>query len=361
MSGRYAMPLAAIVLVALAVAAALTLPRQGPVAASPSPSPSPTAKPTTSSTPSASPATSPTATPSPSPAASAGGDRFVNALAGYSVEVPPPWRRSDCFSGVSGSGSDATASDTFLEVSAYDEESGHTGIPYDLIEVHARPNPDDLTPRQWWDGGRTVWPRESFSRVTDTTIAGRPALRIDDSPHEGVLVASDTHMFEIRSRERNNAQSGRLERAAIIATFRLLTEEELAAARARPTPVPAPARTAEQVADVLADGFARKDTSLLASVIQPHCVTVAVAQGGGSSLSSEKYLDELEARFARGLTVEVRRSSMGPAQFFQDGTLALQSTWKEPGQQDVEVDLLISPERTDRWSWRGALLFFVGR
>jgi hypothetical protein len=357
MSGRSAALLAAVLLVAVVAVAALTLPRQGQVAASPSPSP--IAQPTPSATPTASPATTPTATPSPSP--SPEGGRFVNAEVGYSLELPPPWRRSGCFSHASGSGSDATASDTFLKVSAYDEESGHTGIPYDLIEVHARPNPDDLTPRQWWDGGRTVWPRESFSRVSDTTIAARTALRIDDSPHEGVLVASETHMFEIRNRERRSALNGRPERAAIIATFRIMTAEELAAARARPAPTPAPARAAEQIADVLAEGFARQDIALLASVIQPHCVTIAVAQGGGSSMSSEKYLDELEARFARGLTVEVRRDSIGPAEFFQDGTLALQSTWKEPGGQDVEVDLLISPERTDRWSWRGALLFFVGR
>lgn len=285
----------------------------------------------------------------------------MNAEVGYSMDVPPPWRRSGCFSQGPGSGSDATASDTFLEVSAYDEESGHTGIPYDLIEVHARPNPDDLTPRQWWDAGRTVWPRESFSRVSDTTLAGRTALLIDDSPHEGILVASETHMFEIRSRERDGAFSSRPERAAIIATFRFLTPEELAAVRARPTSSPAPARTAEEVANVLADGFARKDTAILATVAQPHCVTIGVAQGGGSAMSWERYLDQLEARFARGLTVEVRRSSIGPAQFFQDGTLALQTTWKEPGEQDVEVDLLISPERPDRWSWRGVLLFFVGR
>jgi hypothetical protein len=358
MSGRSAALLAAVVLVAVVAVAALTLPRQGPVA-SPSPSPSPTAQPTTSATPSASPATSPTATPSPSPGASPGGDRFVNSHTGYSIQVTAPWRRSGCFSSASGTPPDARSVDTFVTVSAYDEESGHTGLPHDHVDVHAQPDPDGLTPRQWHEAGRSSG-QFSDDRVSETTFGGEPALRITGGDRDRYLVAHEGLMFEVSSVGRRGENTAE-QRAAVMATFRFLTAEELAAARARPTPSPAPARTAEQVADVLADGFTRKDTAVLASVTQPHCVTIAVAQGGGSAMSWEKYLDELEARFASGLTVLVRRGSLGPPQFFEDGTLALQSTWKEPGQQDVEVDLLISPERADRWAWRGVLLFFVGR
>lgn len=359
MSGRSSALLAAVLLVAVVALAALTLPRQGPVAASPSPSSSPTAQPTTSATPSASPATSPTATPSPSPVASPDGGRFVNSHTGYSIQITAPWRRSGCFSSASGTPPDARSVDTFVTVSAYDEESGHTGLPHDHIEVHAQPNPDRLTPRQWHEAGRSFG-QFADDRLSETTLGGEPALRITGGDRDRYLVAHGGLMFEVSSVGRRGENTAE-QRAAVIATFRSLTAEELAAARARPTPSPEPARTAEQVANVLADGFTRKDTAVLASVTQPYCVTIAVAQGGGSAMSWEKYLDELEARFARGLTVEVRRSSLGSAQFFEDGTLALQSTWKESGQQDVEVDLLISPERADRWSWRGVLLFVVGR
>lgn len=299
--------------------------------------------------------------PTPAPSASASPDigRFLNAVSGYSIELTPPWRRSGCFSSAAGTAPDAHSVDTFVTVSAYDEESGHTGLPHDHIEVHAQPNPDRLTARQWHDAGRSFG-QFADDRFSETTLGGEPALRITGGDRDRHLAAHAGLMFEVSSVGRRGENTAE-QRSAVIATFRFLTADELAAARAWPTPSPAPSRTAEQVANALADGFTRKDRAVLASVTQPHCVTIAVAQGGGSAMSWEKYLDQLESRFARGLTVDVRRGSIGPAQFFQDGTLALQSTWREPGQQDVEVDLLISPERTDRWSWRGVLLFFVGR
>lgn len=115
----------------------------------------------------------------------------------------------------------------------------------------------------------------------------------------------------------------------------------------------------ELVADVLAQGFARKDAALLATVISTACVTEGVAQGGASTKSSARYLDELKQRFARGLMVEVRRGTLGAAEGIDNPNRVLQSTWREPGQPDLEVDLLIAPERADRWSWRGVIT--VGR
>lgn len=353
-SRRAAGILAMLALGAIVVAAALGLLQRRPVAVSPSPSAAVGASP--SAAPTASPTPSPVASPSPISRASPQGGRFVNVAVGYSVDLVPPWRRSDCFSGTSGSGPDLRAFDTFVPVSAYDEESGHTGLAHDQVAVGAHPNPDGLTPRQWWDAGRTS--QFAGSRLSDTTFAGRPALHIDDGDSERYLLTHERYMFEVSGVVRGGGSTP-AQRAALIATFRFLSVDELAAARAAPTPAPEPARSAEQVADVLAQGFARKDAALLATVISTACVTEGVAQGGASTKSSARYLDELKQRFARGLMVEVRRGTLGAAEGIDNPNRVLQSTWREPGQPDLEVDLLIAPERADRWSWRGVIT--VGR
>lgn len=347
------MILAMLALGAVVVAAALGLLQRTPVTVSPSPSPAVEASP--SATPMASPTPSLEASPPPISRASPQGGRFVNTAVGYSVDLVPPWRRSDCFSGTSGSGPDVRAHDTFVPVSAYDEESGHTGLVHDQVAFGADPNPDGLTPRQWYDAGRTS--QFAGSRLSDTTFAGRSALRIVDGA-ERYLFTHERHMFEVSSMVRGGGSTP-AQRAALIATFRLLSAGELAAARAAPTPTPAPARSAEQVADVLAQGFARKDRAMLQTVITAACVKEGVAQGGASTKSSTRYLDELEQRFARGLTVEVRGGILGAAPGIDNPDRVVQSTWREPGQPDRRVDLLISPERADRWSWRGVII--VGR
>lgn len=341
---------------AVVVAAALGLLQRTPVAVSPSPSPAVGASP--SATPTASPTPSPVVSPSPITRASPQGGPFVNTAVGYSVDLVPPWRRSDCFSGTSGSGPNLRAADTFVPVSAYDEKSGHTGLAHDHVAVGAHPNPDGLTPRQWYDAGRTS--QFAGTRLSDTTFAGRPALRIVDGDSERYLFTHDRYMFEVSGVVRGGGSTP-AQRAALIATFRLLSADELVAARAAPTPTPAPARSAEQVVDVLAQGFARKDRAMLATVISTACIKEGIAQGGASTKSSAKYLDELEQRFARGLTVEIRRGTLGAAPGINNPDRVVQSTWREPGQPDRRVDLLISPERADRWSWRGVIVFSVSR
>src|SRR5687768_10593392 len=88
--------LVALIAAFAAVLLALLLVRPGNVAA-PSATPSASAIPAGTATPSVSPSVpATTAPPSPSPTASPAGGRYVSALLGYSLELPPPWHRSSC-------------------------------------------------------------------------------------------------------------------------------------------------------------------------------------------------------------------------------------------------------------------------
>lgn len=339
------------------IAAVIALPRQGPVAAPASPSPSPTA--TSASSPTAAPSLTPSATPTASPSPSPAAGRFVNAELGYSIGVPAPWRRSDCLSGSRGSGEDLIANDVFVTVREYDEGASSTGSHHDGVTVLVRGNPRGLTPRQWYEAGQVG--QSSGDVLTDVTFAGRPSLRIGDGDSETFIVPNGALMFQVSSRSLvDAAENTPQQRAAVISTFRFLSADELAAARAAPTPTPLPPRSPEQVADILAEAFAKKDVALLATVITPACVSLGVNQGGGTSMDDRRYLDELADRFREGLVVEVRPRPIKGERAGDLPTVVIESTWKDPRNPDLEQDLMISPEG-ERWYWRGNIAFLNGR
>lgn len=334
------------------VAGVLTLPREAPVAASPSPSPSSTAtsSPGSTASPSFTPSASPTASPSPSPTAG----RFVNADMGYAIDLTPPWHWADCGSGTIGSGSDMISADLFFTVSDYDLSSGHTGFPHDYISVSARSNPQGLTPRQWYAAGMVG--QSLGDDLSDVTFAGRPALRVNP---ESYVFAHDARMFHVSGQQWQNSENTRAQRAAVLATFHLLSPEEIAAAKAVPTPAPPAPRSQEQVGDILAEGFAKKNVAILATVITTSCINQGVNEGGGSAMDDRRFLDELADRFRNGLVVEVRPR---PITGFpgEPPTVVIGSVWKEPQNPDVEVDLMISLDG-ERWYWRGNLFYPGGR
>lgn len=231
-----------------------------------------------------------------------------------------------------------------------------TGAPIDQISVFARGNEQRLTPRGWEQAGKVGF---SLGRVLeDVTFAGRPALRLGGSAEfETFLVAEGAFMFEV-AHAGNGGQTTATSRAAILRTFRFLTPDELRAARAAPTPATAP-RSPEEVADALADGFAKRDITILARVLTPTCVTLGLARSGGTSSDDVRYLDELRKAFTTGLTVTVQPRPLIGDRTGPLPTLHARSTWREPGQPDRDIDLMISPEDAT-WYWRGTVTYPPG-
>lgn len=280
---------------------------------------------------------------------------FVNATLGYSIELTPPWRRSACFSGAFTREGTELVHDYFMVVPAYDEQAGDVGgLQHGHVVVSAQSNPDRLTPRQWLDARRT---HSEATDPVDDTFAGEPALRLSAGEVDHYLLAHERWMVEMAGRPGRRDDTTQQQRSALLASIRFLDPQELAAARAAPTPSPGP-RTAEEVADLLAVGFARKDPAVLRRAIEPACIQNGVYEGGISTVNTDKYLDQLRDRFARGLTVEVQRSSLtsGP-QFSSERGMVLGSVWREPGQPEVTIDLMIQPDPPDsqRWYWTGTL------
>lgn len=351
----------ALVVIALAaiaavmVAAIVLLPRTDQTAVVPSPNP--TGSP-------ASPTSSPTASPtaaaalSPSPTATSG--RYVNAELGYAMDIAAPWHRADCgsFTLRDFGGGERHARDEFIPIPDSDYRPSGTGSAVDTIHVFARANPQRLTPRAWEQAGKIGF---SMGRVLeDVTFAGRPALHVGGSPEaELFLIADSEFMIEV-GHLGSGGQTTAVSRAAIARTFRFLTAEELRAARAVPTPAPPASRSPEQVADALADGFARRDLAVLRNVLTPGCVSLGVANGGGTGVDDATYLEELRARFARGLTVTVQPRPLTGERTGVLPTLHARSTWREPGRPDQDVDLMISPESAT-WYWRGNVVYPAGR
>jgi len=358
-ASRGALIIVGAVTAALLVAAIVLLPRL----ASPAvlePTPSVVASQTATPTPSTSAAiASPTATASPARTAASG--RYVNAELGYAIELPSPWHRADCGSSPIRSfpGEGPNARDAFIPIPDYDYRPSGTGAAVDQVYVFARDNEQRLTPRAWEQAGKIGF---GTGRVLeDVTFAGRPALRVGGSgkpEFELFLVAEGPFMFEV-GHAGNGGQTTAASRAAIVRTFRFLTPEELRAARAVPTPAPPAPRSPEEVADALADGFARRDITTLRRVLTTDCVSHGVAQGGGTGMDDTRYLDELRGLFAQGLTVSVQPRPLTGLRTGSLPTLHARSTWREPGQADRDIDLMISPEGVT-WYWRGTVTYPPG-
>ena len=354
-----AVPAAVAVAAAVVVASlyALRTETPPPAAVSPTPIVTPTGAPAATPGPTATPAAaasptqavrSPTATPRPTPAG-----LFVNGEMGYAIALRPEWHRSICGSSISGGqlvGTNGT--DVFIAIPNADFELGHTG-PFsgnsDLINVFAVANPDGLSPRQF---KQQRLGSSSGETLEDSTFAGRPALKVTEGQNASFLFANAGYMWQVGHR-RNAGNASFADREAMMLSFRFLSAEEARAARAAATPSPPP-RPADQVADVLADGFAKRDVAILAQVIRP-CVFEGTYSSGPSSMIAEKYLEKLRQRFAQGLTVEVRARPITDA----GGAFRIRSTWREPGQPVREADLSMTTHRGMTY-WDGTITCMFG-
>jgi hypothetical protein len=313
--------------------------------AAPPPSPGPTTTAATAS-PTSSVFSSATAT-----AAVSG--RYVSAL-GYSIEMPPPWRRSSC-SPMTQQSADR-GGEVFIPVSARDETSTDIGAPYTTLRIFVEANPQSITPRQWAEQGRIVG-GQATEQIEDVIYADRPAARKSlplSAPGTGLyryFVANGGRMFMVDPDVRPGLETATQQALVrMIASFRFITDVEQAAARAA-LPTALPSRTPEQVVDAVAAAMTAKDVDALAGILSP-CVTTGGENAGGTTISREKYVEDMRAAFAAGLVVKVQtRPLVGDR---ASGNLSVNSSW-EDSRGTKERKLMLQRGENDRWVWLGTI------
>lgn len=348
-TGRYVLYASAVAAVlVLALVAGPGLRERDQVAAPPTQAPTPSSSAPVAAT--ASPASaSPASTPSASP--NQAGGRYVSALLGYSLELPPPWHRSIC-NGTVTQQTPVPMGEVFFGVDPRDFTGGDTGSRHPDVQVMAADNPQGLTPRQWVESGRIG--ARLGDRVEDVTYAGRPAVR--SSVPGGVptyLVQGRGRMYVVGPGPFGPHDAPTQQTVVrIIESFRFITDAEQAAARAV-LPTAPPPRSPEQVADGVAAAFAAKSAAALAEFAAP-CMSAFGEQAGGTTVSREKYLNDLRAAFAAGLVVTVRPRPFDGDRTSASPNLTIGSTWQD-ARGTVERKLMLRGGVNDRWEWHGTI------
>jgi hypothetical protein len=303
--------------------------------------------PATTPSPAASATTSPSASGSPTASPSSSG-RYASAGLGYSIETPGLWHKSICSAAVITPQASGEVGEVFVPVSARDETSTDIGAAYTTLRIRVEANPRNLSPRQWAEQDRTI-----SGPIEDVTYAGRPAVRnaVTGTSLFTYFVASGSYMYKIDPLVRPPLDAATEQTLVrMIDSFRFLTEAEQAAARAA-VPTPLPARTPEQVADGVAAAMAAKNVDALAGFLSP-CVSTFGENAGGTTVSRERYVDDLRASFAAGLVVTVR-----PRPFDGDpatGHVTIASTWQD-ARGTKERKLTLMRGENDRWAWTGTI------
>jgi hypothetical protein len=333
----------AAVAAALVIAAILLLPR---LASPTEVVSSPNATASLASSPTTSPTTSPTPTPSASATAASG--RFVNAVIGYSIQLTPPWRRSGCLSfGLIPDRPDLLGADGFTSVPAADEQYGDTGGPRGTVSVRLERNPSRLTADAWARSPRMA---PTASSIEPATLDGRPGVRtLDGFGTETTFVAVDDLMYSVELTMESASDPRLGPMRAMVASFAFVARVVTPSATVRPP------RSAEAVADGLADAFARKDATALANFMG-ECMISGAEQAGAGSSSPERFTQVMRESFTAGSTYVVRPRPIEPATGF--GTIAsgvsVASTWTEPGRAPARVDLIIAADGAFNY-WRGMI------
>lgn len=223
-----------------------------------------------------------------------------------------------------------------------DERGSDTGFPFDVVQVRVEPNPDRLSPERWIASSPIGSMQPQTSEAT--TLDGRNALLVRPSPFGAVtyVLGVADRIFVVAYQNTYNDASGLAAMDRIARSFHVLTDQERGAA---PSPAATRARSAETVADVLADGFTRLDANLLATVMTP-CMAAALEQAGGTFTPRAVLAGQLRDAFAKGLRVAVERR---PIESDATGSF-LKATWTQPGVSTQRRDLYMRSNRGE-WSW----------
>lgn len=335
-----AIALAAAVLVIGAIAV-LTRPA-GPIAGVPSPSVTASSTPLSSaSSSSASPSSRATAATT----ATAASGRFVNAALGYSVQLPPPWRRTSCLSvGPDPARPDLLGIDGFTSVPARDESYGDTGGLFGTVSVRVDRNADRLTAEAFASSPRMG--STQGQRLEPARLGGRDGVRVINGSlqTETTLVAVDDLMYLVGF----TATAG----DPLVGAMRGIVDSFAFVPRTASVSTARPARSAESVADGLAEGFARKDVAVLSSLMGD-CMISGAEQAGFGSHSPERFAQIMRDAFAAGLTVAVRPRPIESAPGYGAGaSFSIATTWTDPGRPPARVDLIIGSDGSFSY-WRG--------
>lgn len=247
----------------------------------------------------------PSPSPTPRPNPTVGPGTYTSVALAYRVDIPQGWRRSACQStrGIT----QPPAVEAFTAASV-DEESGtDMGAGQDIVDVMVQPS-GGQTALAWLESGKMGFSTQSH--FEKATIDGKDAARVvpnDGSPSGVMAIAARGNIYALTQGVRGTIASANGRSAlALMNSIHILSDAELQSAKTTlATPAPEPLRSAEDVADTLARGFAQKDTAVLASVASP-CLTLGFEQAGPSFSSTSKALARLQQSFAAGLVVTVQ-------------------------------------------------------
>jgi hypothetical protein len=185
--------LAVVALTAIAIIAAYALLRAPGTAPAATGSPGPSAPiVAVSPSPMASPTPTATAAPSPTPRG-----QWADTKYGFTVILPEPYRPSALLTREFTGSQHPAARDVFTVRSPSDEQASMQGQDCEVqcdawngaAVVLIYTDAGSMTPRQWFEAGNTPG---SPGRLTDVTIDGRPALKIEPSgPYNVMYVVAD--------------------------------------------------------------------------------------------------------------------------------------------------------------------------
>ena len=311
-------------------------------------------------------ATSPTPTPSTAAttaAPSAIGARHVNVVLGFAVNVPAPWRVSECQSSVTRDG-DYLGQDVLTWRTPAEEhdlggggDTGGSGAFTWVVTISAQTSDRSAAEYATAAGGSVG------DKVETTTIDGRPAIRKADglTGRPTYYVANQGRIYTIGlsiGYDPTAPPPPSTTEATFDAIARSLT---FVMPTARPTRSPAPQLSPEvtAVVDAVAAAFAASDADKLRELMPPTCwFTSAGYQSSGVVLSREKMADVLRMSFAQGRRVTVEPRPINTDAPYVRGPFWVWSTWSAynaPSFNPESVTQLVFDQIDGRWYWTGAL------
>jgi hypothetical protein len=321
-----------------------------------SPGLAPSASPSPTPTPTSSPPPAPTAPPTLRPNPTAGPGLFTNVVLAYRVELPEGWRRSEC--AWNAEAQKVPVTEGFTSASIDEELMTDIGAHRPGVEVHVEENSAKRTALQWLESGRFSGSAGAFgNRYEKTSFDGKPdAARFvstDGSTVHAIAVSARGQIYAI-ARIGQPTAATTSSQTSLLTSLHILSDVELSEAKATlASPAPAAARTAEEVADAMARGFAQKDTAALTAVAGA-CIWQGGEQSGSAMRPSSAYLANLQKAFAAGLTITVQPRPI-EALANPQGDAQIRGTWKEAGQAQRSARFVFA-KVGNTWSWRGVVL-----
>lgn len=299
-------------------------------------------------------APTPSPTPTLRPNPTAGPAVYTSLTFAYRVDIPAGWRRSACQS--TPDPTPARGVDTFTNASVAAETGTDIGPANDVVTIQIEDDPSGQTALAWLQSGKMGF--STSSRFEKTTFDGQSdAARIvtsDGSASLAFVVHARGRIYATLAGLRAPSPATEASAQALVMSLHILTDAELADARATLAPPPVlPARSVEEVADTLARGFSQKDTSILATAARD-CLDSASENAGGSFRATSQVLSDMQKAFANGFVVTVEPRPIEYSPVPQATGATIRATWKDVGQPQRNVKLMLQ-KVGNTWYWEGVL------